>query len=138
MDRLQPLADRWLSIDQNPTTRAEIQSLLAAQDVATLDLLLSTPIAFGTAGLRARMRAGFSQMNDVTVITASQGLASYLLTHTPSPSVVIGHDHRHNSARFARLAAAAFLDKGVKVYFWDKMVHPFSQYTLYPLSIFGL
>lgn len=29
-------------------------------------------IAFGTAGLRGRMEAGFSGMNDLTVIQASQ------------------------------------------------------------------
>ena len=62
------------------------------------------------------MQAGFACMNDLTVIQASQGLAAYLLsTFTSAPSVVIGHDHRHNSERFARLAAAAMIQRGVKV-----------------------
>lgn len=61
------------------------------------------------------MEAGFSRMNDLTVIQASQGLASYICKQSSSPSVVIGHDHRHNSSQFARLAAGAMMDKGIKV-----------------------
>lgn len=37
--------------------------------------------------------------------------------------MVIGHDHRHNSATFAKLTAAVFLHKGFKVYFFDFLVH---------------
>lgn len=33
---------------------------------------MSKRIAFGTAGLRGQMRAGFSGMNDLTVAQASQ------------------------------------------------------------------
>jgi phosphomannomutase len=40
-----------------------------------------------------------------------------------SGSVVIGHDHRHNSDAFARLAGAVFLKKGIKVYYYKKLVH---------------
>lgn len=66
-------------------------------------------------GLRAKMEAGFSRMNDVTVIQASQGLAQYIRESAAEVSVVIGYDHRHNSERFARLTAAAMLKAGVKV-----------------------
>ncbi|KAF8250127.1 hypothetical protein K440DRAFT_648917 [Wilcoxina mikolae CBS 423.85] len=78
------------------------------------------------------MQAGFSRMNDLTVIQASQGLAAYILsTSTSSPSIVIGHDHRHNSRRFARLAAAAMIQRGIKVYFYTSLVHT-------PLVAFGV
>jgi len=60
------------------------------------------------------MEAGFSRMNDVTVIQASQGLASYINSECPQPSVVIGYDHRHNSERFAKLTAAAMIRGGIK------------------------
>lgn len=59
------------------------------------------------------MGAGFALMNDVTVLQASQGLASYV----QSGSVVIGHDHRMNSQRFARITAVAFLNAGFTVYY---------------------
>lgn len=61
------------------------------------------------------MEAGFSRMNDLTVIQASQGLASYICEQSSNPSIVIGYDHRHNSSRFARLAAVAMMDKGIRV-----------------------
>ncbi|EWC45505.1 hypothetical protein DRE_05363 [Drechslerella stenobrocha 248] len=80
------------------------------------------------------MQAGFAHLNDVTIIQASQGLAAYLLTTAgaePPAGVVIGHDHRHNSASFARLTAAAFVLKGIKVYFLDGLAHT-------PLVPFGV
>jgi len=56
-------------------------------------------------------------MNDLTVIQASQGLAAYILSASGAlqKSIVIGHDHRHNSQRFARLAAATMLKAEIKV-----------------------
>lgn len=84
-------------------------------------------IAFGTAGLRSRMQAGFSRLNSLTIIQASQGLAAYLLaslpTTAPSSGVIIGHDHRHNSRQFAQLTAIAFILKGIKVYLLEDLVH---------------
>ncbi|KAA8897079.1 hypothetical protein FN846DRAFT_964315 [Sphaerosporella brunnea] len=80
------------------------------------------------------MQAGFARMNDLTVIQASQGLAEYIVSSWPSrstPSVVIGHDHRHNSRRFARLAAAAMIQRGIKVYYYTALVHT-------PLVPFGV
>lgn len=63
------------------------------------------------------MEAGFSRMNDVTVLQASQGLAAYIKSSTSNGSVVIGHDHRHNSERFAQLTAVAFISQNIKVYY---------------------
>ncbi|MCJ1335006.1 Phosphoglucomutase-3, partial [Bachmanniomyces sp. S44760] len=88
-------------------------------------------IEFGTAGLRARMEAGFAGMNSLIVIQTSQGLAEYsLLGKSPDGArevkqrgVVIGFDARYNSERFARLAAAAFMAKGFHVWYYETMVH---------------
>lgn len=79
-------------------------------------------IEFGTAGLRGRMAAGFSCMNSLTVIQASQGLAKHIhgRPEIASKGVVIGHDARHNSDRFAVLAANAFLALGIPVWFFDQ------------------
>ncbi|KAI5817498.1 hypothetical protein BZA77DRAFT_309725 [Pyronema omphalodes] len=131
MERLTTLAEEWLKLDQNPTTRAEIQQLLDDKNEAELELRLGSRISFGTAGLRARMEAGFSRMNSLTVLTASQGLAEYLKTQYEHPSIVIGHDHRHNSEEFARLTACAMLSRGIKVFYYDGLVHT-------PLVPFGV
>lgn len=91
-------------------------------------------IEFGTAGLRGRMAAGFSCMNSLIVIQASQGLAKYIRTQRPeiaAKGVVIGYDARHNSRRFAELAANAFFSLQIPVYF-------FSQSSPTPLVPFGI
>ncbi|PGH01442.1 phosphoglucomutase [Blastomyces parvus] len=87
-------------------------------------------IEFGTAGLRGRMQAGFSSMNALTVIQASQGLAKYIKkSHQQSPSqecqqqqqpsVIIGRDARYNSKQFAMLAANAFAAEGIRVLWYQ-------------------
>lgn len=72
------------------------------------------------------MGAGFSRINDLTIIQTSQGLASYLLQEgkdVSRPRVVIGYDARHNSKHFAELAAAVFVTKGIKVWWYEDFVH---------------
>ncbi|KAK9376799.1 uncharacterized protein V1513DRAFT_438168 [Lipomyces chichibuensis] len=128
------LAEEWLSLDRNPDTRKEIEDLLAGNNVAELERRLRRRIQFGTAGLRAKLQAGFSRMNDLTVLQASQGLAVYVAQTVPDAlekGIVIGHDHRHHSYDFARLTACAFITKGFKVHYFDKLVHT-------PLVPFGV
>ncbi|KAF9977951.1 Phosphoglucomutase-3 [Actinomortierella ambigua] len=120
------LANEWLRLDKNTETRKEIEELVQQNKTAELEARLRHRIEFGTAGLRATMEAGFSRMNDLTVIQASQGLCLYVLEHVPNAKergVVIGHDHRHHSNDFARLTAGVFLSKGVKVYAYKDLVH---------------
>ncbi|CAB4384192.1 unnamed protein product [Rhizophagus irregularis] len=134
MTSIDLLVQEWLRLDKNPTTRSEIEKLYADQNIDELEKRLRNRISFGTAGLRSNMEAGFSRMNDLTVIQASQGLCMYLLDTLPasvSKGVVIGHDHRHNSERFARLTAAIFITKGFTVYFYRGLVHT-------PLVPFGV
>ncbi|TNY22254.1 phosphoglucomutase 1 [Rhodotorula diobovata] len=118
---------------QNETTRAELESLVSSGDTAELSKRFSTRIAFGTAGLRGPMQAGTSSMNDLTVLQASAGLAKYAEETTARAKergIVVGHDHRHNSERFASLTAGLFSRRGWKVYELKGLVHtpmvPFS------------
>lgn len=131
---IKELAEEWLKLDQDPTTTDEIYKLLVKGHTAELESRLRTRIAFGTAGLRGRMQAGFACMNSLTVIQASQGLAAYLLEterDVKHRGVVIGHDARHNSSKFAKLAAAAFVAKGIRVWWFETTVHT-------PLVPFGV
>ncbi|KAJ5572909.1 hypothetical protein N7450_009893, partial [Penicillium hetheringtonii] len=107
----------------DPKTRSEIERLRDEGAEKELELRLRHRIEFGTAGLRGRMAAGFSCMNSLTVIQASQGLAKYIHTKRPeiaSQGVVIGHDARHNSDRFAMLAANAFIALKIPVWFYEQ------------------
>lgn len=72
------------------------------------------------------MGAGPSRLNSLTIIQASQGLAEYLLHKYPDAAtagVVVGHDARHNSEKFAELTGAAFGAKGIKVWWFEHIVH---------------
>ncbi|OBZ85290.1 Phosphoglucomutase-2 [Choanephora cucurbitarum] len=141
MTSIEVLVEKWLSLDKNQDTRNEILELQKANNIQELEKRLSSRIEFGTAGLRARMEAGFSRMNDLTVLQASQGLAVYIEQHVKdakSRGVVVGHDHRHHSLDFARLTAAAFLQRGFKVWFYHDLVHtPLVPYTIKKLNAAG-
>ncbi|KAF2274852.1 uncharacterized protein EI97DRAFT_434755 [Westerdykella ornata] len=134
---IKELALEWLRLDRDPSTTDEIFRLLQKEENAELERRLRNRIAFGTAGLRGPMKAGFSCMNSLTVIQASQGLAAYLLDSSDDKQrvkhrgVVIGRDARHNSEKFAKLAAAAFVAKGIRVWWLELPVHT-------PLVSFGL
>ncbi|KAF8750851.1 phosphohexose mutase family [Rhizoctonia solani] len=115
--QIQAKVNEWLAFDKNPATRAEIESLRDAGNTEELKRRLMKRIEFGTAGLRGLMAAGFSCMNDLIVIQASQGLCAYVLQNVPNATergVVVGHDHRYNSEKWAQLTAAAFV-QGIQV-----------------------
>jgi phosphoglucomutase len=128
---IEDLARKWILLDHDDTTKQEIEDLLHNDDKSELERRLRKRIAFGTAGLRASMKAGFAHMNPLTVLQASHGLAQYILDSNASsrseklapPSVVVGYDARHNSEKFARLAAAAFLQKGFQILWFGRLVH---------------
>ncbi|KAI0304403.1 hypothetical protein B0F90DRAFT_1625617 [Multifurca ochricompacta] len=131
--KLADLVKEWLRIDRNPETKQEISDLWTAGHTEELKKRLTSRIQFGTAGLRGRMEAGWSRMNDLIVIQASQGLCAYVLERVDNAKdrgAVIGYDHRHHSERWARLTAAAFLDKGVKTYLYRDLVHTPMQDSL--------
>lgn len=116
---LQTLVDNYLRWDRNEATNASVKALVDAKDYGALTKLMSPPLEFGTAGLRAAMAGGFARMNDVTVIQAAQGLAAHILAtfskeECASRGVIIGFDARHNSSRFARLSANVFLSQGIR------------------------
>ncbi|KAL1947532.1 hypothetical protein VTO73DRAFT_13256 [Trametes versicolor] len=131
---LKGLVDQWLHLDPNEETRSEIQTLVDDGNTSELQKRMSPRIEFGTAGLRGRMEAGWARMNDLIIIQASQGLCAYVVKNVKdarSRGVVVGHDHRHHSEKWAKLTAAAFIDQGVPAYFHDGVVHtPIVPFTV--------
>ncbi len=92
-------------------------------------------LAFGTGGLRGVMGAGPSRMNVLTVARASAGLAEYLKRRNARPSCAIAFDTRLNSALFARIAAAALADRGVRVHlFVEPVPTPTLSFTVRELQ----
>ncbi|KAG1736758.1 hypothetical protein EDB19DRAFT_1637442 [Suillus lakei] len=134
---LEDLVKEWLRLDPNESTRKDVEQLWNDNAIDELERRMRTRIEFGTAGLRGKMEAGWSRMNDLIVIQASQGLCAYVLEHVENAAtrgVVVGHDHRHNSERWAQLTAAAFIANNVKVYLHNGLVHT----PLVPFSVKAL
>lgn len=119
MDHTEQLVADWLWLDPHGST-PEFEQL--RKDPARLKAAMSPRIAFGTAGLRSEMGPGFAHMNDVTVLQASQGLVAYILENG-GLSIVVGHDHRFHSRRFAELTASVALTKGLHAYFLGNTEH---------------
>eukprot|EP01132_Coremiostelium_polycephalum_P007945 gene7945-9775_t len=120
------IAQNWLRWDRNPKTHKEISQLVQDKNESELKARLESRIAFGTAGLRGPMKAGFSCMNDLTVIQASQGLCMYvkqtLAPDAERKGIVVGYDGRYNSEVFAKLTAATFVSQGFKVHLFSRLV----------------
>ena len=112
----------WLDQDPDPETQQELQTLLAEGKIADVQARFAGRLAFGTAGLRARMGAGPMRMNRLVVRQSSAGLASYLRTHVPDAAtrgVVIGYDGRLRSQLFANDAACVLGAMGLRVHLFD-------------------
>ncbi|MCU1415699.1 MAG: cpsG, partial [Microbacteriaceae bacterium] len=107
-------ATAWRDQDPDPETRAELDRLIAGNDLAELHDRFDTRLEFGTAGLRGRIEAGSNRMNRVLVSQAAAGFATYLLAHGVQPSVVIGYDGRKNSRVFATDTAELMAGAGVR------------------------
>ena len=110
-------ARAWRDQDPDDTTRAELDALIASAEAGDTEPLaerFASRLQFGTAGLRGELGAGPARMNRVLVTQAAAGLAAYLLSKSPSPSVVIGYDGRTNSEVFARDSAVVMAGAGVR------------------------
>ncbi len=112
----------WLTDQYDEATRAEVKQMLDAEDPTLLIESFYKDLEFGTGGLRGIMGAGTNRMNIYTVGAATQGLANYLkeaFPDMPQISVVVGHDVRNNSRKFAEIVANIFSANGIKAYLFD-------------------
>jgi phosphoglucomutase len=117
-------AQEWLSESYDAETRAQVQSLLDKEDPADLIEAFYKDLEFGTGGLRGIMGAGSNRMNIYTVGAATQGFSNYLRKEYGNAmpiKVVVGHDCRNNSRRFAEVSADIFSANGIKVYLFDSL-----------------
>ncbi len=115
-------AQIWLGEGYDEETKAEVKKLLANEDKTDLIEAFYKDLEFGTGGLRGIMGVGSNRMNIYTVGSATQGLANYLkdaFANLKQISVVVGHDVRNNSRKFAEIVANIFSANGIKVYLFE-------------------
>ena len=111
-------AQGWLTDSYDAETRAQVQALLNNEDPTELIECFYKDLEFGTGGLRGIMGVGSNRMNIYTVGAATQGLSNYLKKEfdgLDEIKVVIGHDCRNNSRKFAEISANIFSANGIKV-----------------------
>ncbi len=114
----------WIKGNYDSKTKEEVQQLLNSDDKTKLIDAFYKDLEFGTGGLRGIMGAGSNRMNIYTVGSATQGLSNYLKTEfadLDEIKVVIGHDCRNNSRRFAEISADIFSANGIKVYLFESL-----------------
>ncbi len=128
MDLNKAAAD-WLAQDPDPTTRAELEALIAEGNQAELADRFSKSLEFGTAGLRGELGAGPNRMNRIVVARAAAAIGRFLIDsgdtyidRNGELSVVIGFDARVNSDVFAKDSAEIFAGLGLKVFLFDQCV----------------
>jgi len=117
-------AEKWLTPAYDAETQAEVKRMLENDDKTELIEAFYKDLEFGTGGLRGIMGAGSNRMNIYTVGAATQGLANYLnkcFAGKKDISVVVGHDCRNNSRKFAEISADIFTANGIKVYLFEDM-----------------
>lgn len=81
-------------------------------------------LAFGTAGIRARVEGGFNRLNNLTIIQITHGFARHLraVFGNGEINVAIGYDGRFDSKTFAEYASNVFIQNGIGVYLFSKVV----------------
>ena len=117
-------AQTWLNGNYDEETKQTIRKMMEAEDKTELIESFYKNLEFGTGGLRGIMGVGTNRMNIYTVGAATQGLSNYLkkqFADLPQISVVIGHDCRNNSRKFAEVSADIFSANGIKVYLFDEL-----------------
>lgn len=124
LEQVKHKAQQWLDGNYDEETKKEVREMLENSDSTNLIESFYKDLEFGTGGLRGIMGAGSNRMNKYTVGAATQGLSNYLLKEfedLETIKVVIGHDCRNNSRKFAEIAANIFSANGIKVFLFENL-----------------
>lgn len=116
--------ERWLTDPIYAEFKDELETLLQTGDVQALNDAFYQVIPFGTGGRRGKMGVGTNRINSYTIAVSAQGFAEYLLAHfgideVQKRGLVVTYDVRHNSERFAKVAASVFAANGIQVFFYN-------------------
>ena len=119
MNDLIKRARTWIESDPDPSTRAELESVIASGDREELAGRMDTVLTFGTAGIRGVVGAGPGRMNRAVVIRTTFGLARYL--GDIDRPVIVGFDARPNSRQFAEDVCGVLVAAGIEVIYFPEV-----------------
>ncbi len=117
----QQRVDSWLSGNYDDASKDAIREMMQADDKTEVVNAFYKDLEFGTGGLRGIMGVGSNRVNKYTLGAATQGFSNYLKQTYPNKkiSVVIAHDSRNNSQKFAKVVSDVFSANGISVYFFE-------------------
>ncbi len=119
------VARAWAAADPDPVTATELTRLVDQGEPGALNEHMNPPLAFGTAGLRAKVGAGRARMNRAVIRRTTRGLADYLASRgggVRNLPVVVGFDARPESRRFALDVVGVLAAAHVPVRYFDEPV----------------
>lgn len=98
---------------------SELKGMLEQASDEELNAAFGLKLEFGTAGIRGILGPGPGRFNVYTIKKVTISYAKLLISKYSNDlerGVVIGHDNRHNSAKFAQLAAEVLTSFGIKAH----------------------
>ncbi len=113
----------YLSRESDADFKAEVEKLLAANDLKELEDRFYRDLEFGTGGLRGLIGGGYNRMNSYVVRRATQGMCDYLKAALPGKnlSACVACDSRRYSDVFALDTALIFAANGIKAYLFSAL-----------------
>lgn len=119
------LAESWTKTPFDNDTQTAVRALLqlpeGEKETAIVDRF-GYDLSFGTAGMRAIMDIGTARTNEYTIARVTVAVAQVLKAAKEKPAVVIGYDGRKDSQKFARVAQLKFLEAGIDVFAFDRIL----------------
>ena len=102
---------RWDElVPEDSPLRADIEELRS--DAVKREFYFTSPLAFGTAGLRGIMTAGINAMNVYTVAQATKGFADYINEALPTTVAALSATTAASTARNSRKPPAVMAANG--------------------------
>ncbi|MBU0934924.1 MAG: phospho-sugar mutase [Spirochaetes bacterium] len=125
MDKNQILAraKEYLEKESDQDFKAEVEKLIADNNMKELEDRFYRDLEFGTGGLRGLIGGGYNRMNSYVVRRATQGMCDYLNSAVKgkSLSACIAYDSRNYSDVFALDTALIFAANGIKAYLFSSL-----------------
>ena len=120
-ERLKKLAEEYLTLEEHPHFRDDLEKVLGKNDLDSLNDRFYTQLSFGTGGLRGIIGGGYNRINPFIIQQATQGLANYIIKSGQHRSAVIAYDSRNYSDLFAEEAARVLCANGIKVWLFSAL-----------------